>query len=167
MLAHDSLISPYFVLGVSRRASQNDIRKAYHQRAKLYHPDRYDPQKQPLSYSRATNRMAQLNEAYKTLSREEKRKQYDEKFYHFRSDGGSKKETQASKKEKIPRRNMKFRLGWSELIIITGVIYLLVSAWTILFNEGLIAWIPVLPPLLFFIFSVWQKSVDFREKKMG
>ncbi|XP_026772056.2 dnaJ heat shock protein family (Hsp40) member A3a [Pangasianodon hypophthalmus] len=61
----------YQVLGVPRTASQKEIKKAYYQMAKKYHPDtnKDDPQ--------AKEKFAQLAEAYEVLSDEVKRKQYD------------------------------------------------------------------------------------------
>uniref|UniRef100_A0A672G0E7 DnaJ homolog subfamily A member 3, mitochondrial-like n=1 Tax=Salarias fasciatus TaxID=181472 RepID=A0A672G0E7_SALFA len=61
----------YGVLGVSRTASQKDIKKAYYQLAKKYHPDTNpdDPD--------AKEKFAKLAEAYEVLSDEVKRKQYD------------------------------------------------------------------------------------------
>ncbi|XP_029364472.1 dnaJ heat shock protein family (Hsp40) member A3a [Echeneis naucrates] len=61
----------YQVLGVPRTATQKEIKKAYYQMAKKYHPDtnKDDPQ--------AKEKFAQLAEAYEVLSDEAKRKQYD------------------------------------------------------------------------------------------
>uniref|UniRef100_A0A8C7X8S0 DnaJ homolog subfamily A member 3, mitochondrial n=1 Tax=Oryzias sinensis TaxID=183150 RepID=A0A8C7X8S0_9TELE len=61
----------YEVLGVSRSASQKEIKKAYYQLAKKYHPDTNtnDPE--------AKEKFAKLAEAYEVLSDELKRKQYD------------------------------------------------------------------------------------------
>ncbi|XP_030638714.1 dnaJ heat shock protein family (Hsp40) member A3b [Chanos chanos] len=61
----------YEVLGVPRTASQKEIKKAYYQMAKKYHPDTNpdDPQ--------AKEKFAQLAEAYEVLGDEVKRKQYD------------------------------------------------------------------------------------------
>uniref|UniRef100_A0A669BI07 DnaJ homolog subfamily A member 3, mitochondrial n=1 Tax=Oreochromis niloticus TaxID=8128 RepID=A0A669BI07_ORENI len=61
----------YEVLGISRTASQKEIKKAYYQLAKKYHPDTNpnDPE--------AKEKFAKLAEAYEVLSDEVKRKQYD------------------------------------------------------------------------------------------
>ncbi|XP_057698946.1 dnaJ homolog subfamily A member 3, mitochondrial-like isoform X2 [Corythoichthys intestinalis] len=61
----------YEVLGVARTASQKDIKKAYYQLAKKYHPDTNpdDPE--------AKEKFAKLAEAYEVLSDEVKRQQYD------------------------------------------------------------------------------------------
>ncbi|KAK3520321.1 hypothetical protein QTP70_021358 [Hemibagrus guttatus] len=61
----------YQILGVPRTASQKEIKKAYYQMAKKYHPDtnKDDPQ--------AKEKFAQLAEAYEVLGDEMKRKQYD------------------------------------------------------------------------------------------
>ncbi|XP_042294019.1 dnaJ homolog subfamily A member 3, mitochondrial isoform X2 [Sceloporus undulatus] len=61
----------YQVLGVPRSASQKEIKKAYYQLAKKYHPDtnKDDP--------KAKEKFAQLAEAYEVLGDEVKRKQYD------------------------------------------------------------------------------------------
>ncbi|XP_074486913.1 dnaJ homolog subfamily A member 3, mitochondrial-like isoform X2 [Sebastes fasciatus] len=61
----------YEVLGVSRAATQKDIKKAYYQLAKKYHPDTNpdDPD--------SKEKFAKLAEAYEVLSDEVKRKQYE------------------------------------------------------------------------------------------
>lgn len=62
----------YEILGVSKEATEKEIKSAYRKLAKQYHPDvvKEDPEK--------TNRMYQIQEAYEVLGEEEKRKQYDE-----------------------------------------------------------------------------------------
>ncbi|KAM9779847.1 dnaJ heat shock protein family (Hsp40) member A3a [Neosynchiropus ocellatus] len=61
----------YKVLGVPRTATQKEIKQAFYQMAKKYHPDsnKEDPQ--------AKEKFTQLAEAYEVLSDETKRKQYD------------------------------------------------------------------------------------------
>jgi len=73
----------YEVLGVSRNASPDEIKKAYRKLAVQYHPD-----KNPDDH-RAEERFKEISEAYEVLSDERKRRQYDQ-FGHraFASGGG-------------------------------------------------------------------------------
>lgn len=59
---------PYKVLGISRDATKEEIKKAYRARAKEYHPDLHpdDPQ--------AAEKMNEINEAYDMLNNPEKYK---------------------------------------------------------------------------------------------
>eukprot|EP00672_Neobodo_designis_P027035 CAMPEP_0174832212 /NCGR_PEP_ID=MMETSP1114-20130205/3553_1 /TAXON_ID=312471 /ORGANISM="Neobodo designis, Strain CCAP 1951/1" /LENGTH=258 /DNA_ID=CAMNT_0016066067 /DNA_START=26 /DNA_END=798 /DNA_ORIENTATION=+ len=60
----------YAVLGVSKEASPNEIKKAYHKRALFLHPDKN-------TSSRATEAFKCVNTASEVLSDEEKRARYD------------------------------------------------------------------------------------------
>jgi curved DNA-binding protein len=61
----------YKILGVERKASEEDIRKAYRKLAMQYHPDRNPNDKQ------AEDRFKEINEAYQVLSDSKKRAHYD------------------------------------------------------------------------------------------
>src|SRR5689334_25087370 len=61
----------YKILGVDRKASQADIKKAYRKLARQYHPDRNPGD------AKAEARFKEISAANDILSDPEKRKQYD------------------------------------------------------------------------------------------
>lgn len=61
----------YKILGVDRKASDTEIKKAYRKLAMKYHPDHTKGDKS------AEDRFKEISEAYAVLSDKEKRKQYD------------------------------------------------------------------------------------------
>jgi len=61
----------YEILGVSRKATLNEIKKAYRKLARKYHPDLNPNDK------RSEQKFKEINEAHETLKDPEKRKQYD------------------------------------------------------------------------------------------
>ncbi len=62
----------YEVLGVDKSASQDDIKKAYRQLAKKYHPDLNPDNKE------AEEKFKEVNEAYEVLSDPDKKSRYDQ-----------------------------------------------------------------------------------------
>ncbi len=69
----------YEILGVSRDASQEEIKKAYRRLAHKYHPDKEGGDEQ---------KFKEINEAYQVLSNAEKRRQYDQFGQAFTGAGG-------------------------------------------------------------------------------
>ncbi len=61
------MTDPYRVLGVSRDATDEEIKKAYRELARKYHPDNY--QNTPLA-DMAQEKMKEVNEAYDQIRRE-------------------------------------------------------------------------------------------------
>ena len=72
---------PYRVLGVDKKASADDIKKAYRKLARQYHPDRNPGD------AKAEERFKEVSEAYDVLSDEKRRKEYDEARALFGSGG--------------------------------------------------------------------------------
>ena len=66
----------YDILGVSKGASADEIKKAYRKQALEWHPDKHKDNKEP-----AEKRFKEINEAYAVLSDTEKRAAYD-RFGH-------------------------------------------------------------------------------------
>ena len=69
----------YKILGVSKTATEEEIKKAYRKLAHKYHPDKPGGNE---------NKFKELNEAYQVLSSREKRSQYDKYGRVFSAGGG-------------------------------------------------------------------------------
>ncbi|HXG58562.1 MAG TPA: J domain-containing protein [Thermoanaerobaculia bacterium] len=75
----------YDILGVKKTATEAEIKKAYRELAKKYHPDKNKGNKE------AENKFKEISEAYAVLSDKEKRAQYDRlgrEAFSFGESGG-------------------------------------------------------------------------------
>ncbi|GBM84939.1 Protein tumorous imaginal discs, mitochondrial [Araneus ventricosus] len=88
--SHNNYSRPdlYKILGVSRNASQSEIKKAYYQLAKKYHPDtnKNDPA--------AEKKFQEVSSAYEVLGDEKKRREYDE--WGTQAEFGNRREASAN-----------------------------------------------------------------------
>lgn len=71
----------YEVLGVSKDASKDEIKKAYRKLARQYHPD-------VSKEENASEKFKEAKEAYETLSDQQKRAQYDQFGHAGPNQGG-------------------------------------------------------------------------------
>ena len=76
----------YKILGVSKDASDDDIKKAYRKLAMKYHPDRWvnGTEKEKKD---AEQKFKEISEANEVLSDPQKRQMYDNGGFEFNTDG--------------------------------------------------------------------------------
>jgi hypothetical protein len=75
----------YGILGVSLDATHSDIRSSYYSRARVIHPDRFDPINQRKEWDKANEMLAELNEAYSVLRNPQRRSEYDAEMGYRRT----------------------------------------------------------------------------------
>ena len=86
----------YQIIGVSTSASKQEIKRAYRNKAKIYHPDK-NPNN-PI----AADRFKAINEAYQILSDPIKKSQYDALLFYKTLDIPKTKSTKEEKKKASP-----------------------------------------------------------------
>ena len=74
----------YETLGVSKTASEDEIKSAFRKLARKYHPDMAKAKDK----ATAEEKFKQINEAYEVLSDPEKRKKYDQLGANWNQPGG-------------------------------------------------------------------------------
>ena len=88
----------YNILGVAQSANQDEIKKAFRNLAKKYHPDLH-PNNTAIEL-----KFKKINEAYEILKNEEKRKEYNKKL-------GGKKDTKPPKSQPTKKAENEFNFS--------------------------------------------------------
>jgi curved DNA-binding protein CbpA len=78
----------YQILGVPKNAPEEEIKKAYFQLARKFHPDRFDRFIPQQSRDQIEDVFDKITKAYRTLTSQEQRKEYDAKGGPSREEGG-------------------------------------------------------------------------------
>ena len=89
----------YFILGVKEDASEQEIRAAYWERMRQYHPDLNEDKE------RANERGKRINEAYEVLSDPAERADYDEWLGGRRDSGYTRQESGSSQQQRSQQRS--------------------------------------------------------------
>jgi preprotein translocase subunit Sec63 len=150
----------YSLLGVPRGASQEEIARAYRQKAREFHPDLHPPNRAEW----AEERMKELNAAYEVLGDRSRRSEYDRRYW-----GSPAPARRTSTKRAHPRRRPTIRVAplvvkavdvLSAAYLVVGGIVIAVLIWPLLQTYdsmvthpyhwlALVVWFALLGRLLF------------------
>lgn len=100
-----AFIDYYKILGISKSATESDIKKAYRKLARKYHPDLNPNDKD------SEQKFKEINEANEVLSHAENRKKYDAHGEHWQHAGDYEK---AKQQDQQQRRSQGAQGGYSE-----------------------------------------------------
>lgn len=125
----------YQVLGVERSASAEEIKLAYRELVKRYHPDLFARAGEK---AKATEKLLQINEAYSVLGNTESRRLYDQRFIQQPKVSARASTARTGRRTSRPRRHAKPRnqiakiLKWRSYFSKKRVGYALAGAMVVL-----------------------------------
>lgn len=111
----------YEILGLSKNATQEEIKKAYRVYASKFHPDKY-----PENTKFAEDMMKQINIAFETLSDSLRKKSYDE-WLELNSSRETNSDTEGKDNKENQNENKKTEEPKNYSRIISGVVFLIVA----------------------------------------
>ncbi|KAG2386297.1 hypothetical protein C9374_002743 [Naegleria lovaniensis] len=95
----------YAILKVARNATQADIKKAYVQLAKIYHPDLLESSDPKKAFKEAT--FKEITEAYSILNNPRRRSEYNMEIYENDKTASNNRDDDATRPLLIPSRRKK------------------------------------------------------------
>jgi len=105
----------YDILGISRKASEEEIKKAYFQLARRFHPDHFGRDIPPSVRDKINDVFDQITKAYKTLINPDSRRKYDLSLAGGEAEG---KSVAARAETKFRQGKSLFQLGRFEEAVV-------------------------------------------------
>ena len=103
----------YQILGVGRSASADEIRSAYRELVKRYHPDLFST---PGEKAEATEKLRQINEVYAVLGNAQRRQLYDQRFIQQPKVRARAPAARKDRRTSRPRRHAKPRSETAKIL---------------------------------------------------
>lgn len=158
------MIDYYELLGIKNDASVEEIKKAYRDMVKKYHPDINKS-------SDASKIIISLNEAKETLLDEDKRKEYDELLNEIKY---SKQYTTSKENNTYKEKTKEYKENYSESYVTRWqflmtyfkfgkdkVIFKIIKTFLVILNYLFFLFIKIFALIVLFIVEVFEEIIDY------
>lgn len=158
------MIDYYELLGIKKDASVEEIKKAYRDMVKKYHPDINKS-------SDASKIIISLNEAKETLLDEDKRKEYDELLNEIKY---SKQYTTSKENNTYKEKTKEYKENYSESYVTRWqflmtyfkfgkdkVIFKIIKTFLVMLNYLFFLFIKIFALIVLFIVEVFEEIIDY------
>ena len=158
------MIDYYELLGIKKNASVEEIKKAYRDMVKKYHPDINKS-------SDASKIIISLNEAKETLLDEDKRKEYDELLNEIKY---SKQYTTSKENNTYKEKTKEYKENYSESYVTRWqflmtyfkfgkdkVIFKIIKTFLVMLNYLFFLFIKIFALIVLFIVEVFEEIIDY------
>ena len=158
------MIDYYELLGIKNDASVEEIKKAYRDMVKKYHPDINKS-------SDASKIIISLNEAKETLLDEDKRKEYDELLNEIKY---SKQYTTSKENNTYKEKTKEYKENYSESYVTRWqflmtyfkfgkdkVIFKIIKTFLVMLNYLFFLFIKIFALIVLFIVEVFEEIIDY------